>query len=232
MAETSLAQIPLVLALIAPSISPSLTPLRISPDTIGVGSNSTLDLTITNISPDTAAQGLAFTDDLPAGVVIATPANVTSDCDIENDGRTEPQLTVDDVTDSISLTNGVLGAGSSCTISVDVTSSTPGIHTNLTGTLTSNLGSGGTATDDLTVTTDRPGFSKSFSPSTVPLGGRSTLTFTIDNSANLSKVTFLGFTDNLPTGLEVAGPSNAATTCGSANTTRDLIGVRDLWPGF
>jgi acyl dehydratase len=47
----------------------------------------------------------------------------------------------------------------------------------------------------------------------VPLGGRSTLTFTIDNTANASDATSLIFSDTLPTGMAVASPSNATMTC-------------------
>ena len=58
---------------------------------------------------------------------------------------------------------------------------------NVSGDLTSSAGSSGTASADLTVATNRPGFSKSFSPATVPIGSRSRLTFTIDNTANGSQ---------------------------------------------
>ena len=78
-----------------------------------------------------------------------------------------------------------------------------------------------TASADLIVVIDRPGFSKSFPPplpSTVPLGGRSILTFTIDNSLNPDFALALTFADNLPTGLEIASPANASSTCTFAST--------------
>ncbi|MCH7665702.1 MAG: hypothetical protein IH936_07225, partial [Acidobacteria bacterium] len=74
-------------------------------------------------------------------------------------------------------------------------------------------GSSGTAEDILTVDPGLPGFSKSFAPSTVEIGGRSTLTFTIDNSANGAFATFVTFTDTLPVGMVVADPANASTGC-------------------
>ena len=101
---------------------------------------------------------------------------------------------------------GELGA-ESCTISVNVIGeSIDGVgvvHSNVAGPLTSDAGESGTATAELTVDLSLPGFSKSFSPSSVPLGGRSTLTFKIDNSANDSVVTFLDFTDILPEGMVI-----------------------------
>lgn len=98
-------------------------------------------------------------------------------------------------------------------MTVNVTSATAGTHTNTTGNLTSDAGNSGTANADLTVVTTRPGFTKSFSPSTVSQGGRSTLTFTIDNSANAARVATLQLTDNLPTGMVIADPANASTDC-------------------
>lgn len=180
-----------------------------SPDTIGPGSTTTLTFTIDNTGNGLHGEDmLAFSDTLPAGVTIADPANAVSNC-----GGT---LTAPDGGGTITFSDGQVGLAESCTISVDVTSSTAGTHRNVSGDLTSSAGNSGTATDDLTVDTTLPGFTKSFSPSTVPLGGRSTLTFTIDNTTNASNVLNLDFTDNLPTGIVIANPSNASTTCGTA----------------
>ena len=191
--------------IVKPLAQPTFSKL-FSPDNMGPGSVSTLTFTIMN-GAAAGVTDLAFTDTLPAGVTIATPANPSSSC-----GDTAT-LTAPDGGSTITFSNGQIGASSSCTITVDVTSSTPGTHMNVTGDLTSSAGNGGTASDDLTVATDRPGFSKSFAPSAVQLGSRSTLTFTIDNSANASAATMLDFTDNLPAGLVVAGPANATTDC-------------------
>jgi hypothetical protein len=174
------------------------------PGTIGPGSVATLQFDITN--PDAQpVTDLAFTDVLPAGVVISSVPNALSQC--------SGILSAPAGGTTISLSGGLLGASSACSVFVDVTSSTVGTHMNVSGDLTSSAGNSGTATADLTVATDRPGFAKSFSPSSVPLGGRSTLTFTIDNTANASVATNLAFSDNLPTGMVVAGPANEATTC-------------------
>ena len=164
-----------------------------------------------------AVGNLAFTDALPAGVSIATPANTTSTC-----GGT---LSAPNGGPAISLSGGGVAAAGSCTITVDVTGGTVGVHTNLTGDLTSDAGNSGTATDDLTVDAGLPGFTKSFAPSTVPFGGRSTLTFTIDNSANGSDLGTLQFTDALPPGMVVAAPSNAVTDCENPTLGSTLTAV-------
>jgi hypothetical protein len=198
----------LILILASAISSHAQIPLSFSksfnPTTIGPGSSSTLQFDITN-SDTLPISNLAFTDNLPAGVTIASPSNAASTC-----GGTLSAL---DGGGTISLSGGQVGASSTCNIVVDVTSSTLGIAMNVSGDLTSDAGNSGPATADLTVATDRPGFSKSFSPSSVPLGGRSTLTFTIDNSANASTASFLTFADTFPVGMVVAGPANESTTC-------------------
>lgn len=182
-----------------------------TPNTIGPGSVSTITFTITNGSP-TPVTGLSFTDMLPAvpgSLLIADPANASTDCDLGVSGS----FSAPDGDSTIALMDAQLAGFQSCTVSVDVTASTPGTYTNPAVTLDSNAGSSMSLAVDLTVNTNRPGFSKSFSPSTVPRGNRSTLTFTIDNSANASAVGAIAFSDVLPAGLEIAGPANASTTC-------------------
>ncbi len=179
------------------------------PDTIGPGSTTTLTFTIDNGGNPTVVSNLAFTDNLPAGVTIADPANAQTDC-------TDAILDAPGGGSTIDFSEGKIGADAVCSASVNVTSSVVGTHTNLSGDLTSDAGNHGTATDDLDVVTNLPGFSKSFAPSSVPLGDRSTLTFTIDNTANATVIPNLDFTDNLPAGMEIADPANASTTCGTS----------------
>lgn len=174
-----------------------------NPATIGPGSVTTLRFDIAN--PATSpALNLAFSDTMPSGVVVAAAPNIVSTCGA---------VTAAAGGSTISLGGGNVGGQSACTVAVDVTSSTPGAHTNTSGDLTSSAGNSGGASADLVVDLNRPGFSKSFSPAAVVFGGRSTLTFTIDNSANASQAFQLVFTDTLPTGMTVASPANASTTC-------------------
>ncbi len=175
------------------------------PDTIAVGSVSTLQFTIGNTA-SVGVMNLVFSDTLPAGVVIATPANATTNCP-------DASVSAPDGGTTISFSGEFLGAGKTCTITVQVIGTTAGTHTNTSGDLTSSAGNSGPATDDLMVETDRPTFSKSFSPGTVGFGGRSRLTFTIDNSANSGGAFSVQFVDNLPSGMTVAAPANRSTDC-------------------
>jgi len=195
-----------------------------TPDTIGPGSISTLRFDVTS-SGSVGARDLAFSDTLPSGVTVASPGQILSTCG--------GSVTAVSGTGTIGFSGGSVRSLSTCSISVDVTASTPGTSTNVSGDLTSDAGNSGSATADLTVATNRPGFTKSFSPGTVSLGGRSTLTFTIDNTANASQVFNLSFTDSLPSGMVVASPANASTDCPSSTFTATVgSGTVSLTPSF
>ena len=188
-----------------------------SPATIGPGSISTITFTINNSAEAAGVTDLAFTDTLPANVTIATPAQLTSDCGT-------PTLTGAEGGGTISMSGGTVGAFGACTLTVNVTSATAGTHTNPIVTLTSSTGTSDSVAVGLTVDTALPGFSKSFSPASVNLGQRSTLTFTIDNTLNAAVIGTLDFTDNLPSGMLVADPANASTDCeGTQGTTLTAV---------
>ncbi len=204
----------------AEGLQPTLTKLFV-PNEIGPGSASTLQFRIDNPDSVPVAE-VAFTDTLPtspASMLVAAVPAVSSDC-----GGT---VTATPGSGSISLVDGMVGAFSDCTITVDVTAPTTGVYMNTTSDLTwEDGGISSPATDDLTVATNRPGFSKSFAPAAIPLGGRSTLTFLVDNSMNASLMRNLTFTDNLPAGLVVASPANTFNDCASGFfTTGNLVAV-------
>ncbi len=177
-----------------------------APDAIAVGGASTLTFAVDNSASTLPAGSLGFTDALPAGVHVATPANASTTC-------TGGTLTAASGAGAIGYSGGSVAAGANCTIQADVTSDTPGAYVNTTGDLTSSLGNSGTATDTLTVTATPPTFAKAFATSPVGVGTPSTLTFTIDNSVNAAPAGNLDFTDVFPAGLVVATPANASTTC-------------------
>ena len=179
-----------------------------SPDAIGPGSTTTLVYTIDNAGGGTATD-LAFSNALPAGVTVATPAALRTSCG--NPG--EVAVVAPEGGSTVSLSSGEVVAGVTCTVRVNVTSTTPGTVTNTTGDLTSSAGNSGSASDDLTVSTARPGFSKSFAPSMVSFQGRSRLTFVVDNTLNGTDLTAVNFSDTFPAGMRIADPANVTATC-------------------
>ena len=90
------------------------------------------------------ANSLGFTDDLPTNVTIASSPNAADTC-----GGT---LVAPATGTTITYTGGAVGADSTCTVSVDVTSSTLGSHVNNSSNLTSSQGVTELASDTLIVT--------------------------------------------------------------------------------
>jgi len=111
---------------------------------VTLGSGTALSFTIDNSSALVEATSLDFTDTLPAGMVVASPANASTTCSLGT-------LTATAGTGTISYTGGSIAASSSCSISVDVITSASGALVNTSGDLTSSLGNSGTATDTLNV---------------------------------------------------------------------------------
>ena len=184
------------------SVSMSFVPAMIDP-----GGVSRLTYRLENGS-EVAATSVDLSDTLPDGVVLADPPNERQICA----GGT---LTAAAGDGGVSYSGGGIVGRVSCTIAVDVTSAAAGIYLNGTESVTSSLGTSTPAEAILTVgAAAAPVFSKAFSPDTVDPGGVSRLTFTIDNSENAIAVGSLAFTDDLPEGVEVAGPPNAANSCG------------------
>ncbi|MFC3193255.1 hypothetical protein ACFODZ_03260 [Marinicella sediminis] len=103
------------------------------PDDITNVTESTLTFTIDNSVNAVDATGLTFTDNMPAGMTVNTPANAINTC-------TGGTLTANPGDGVISYSGGTVGAGSVCTISVDITVSGVGNYDNDAGVLGSSLG--------------------------------------------------------------------------------------------
>ena len=198
-----------------PGASATLTvneaPLSVSmsfrPSEIDQGDVSTLTYGLGN-GAAVGASEVALSDTLPAEIVVASIPNAQTTCTGGTVGATAGGNT-------ITYTGGTVGAGGACTITVDVTSAIPGSYLNDMVGVTSSLGASDAAEATLIVNpADAPVFTKAFSPATVDPGGVSTLTFTIDNTANRIAVGTLSFVDDFPEGLVVAAQPNVSTTCG------------------
>ena len=196
-----------------------------SPATISAGGTSALALTISNPAGNTVSlAGLALVDPFPAGMVVATTPALTNTC-----GGT--LLVGSAQGDSlISLTGGATGgAGTSCSITVNVTSTMIGANVNTTGAVTStNSGTGNTATATLTVNAPAaPTLTMVSSPDPVGVNMPVTLTYTINNSN--AAITNLGFTHNFPivNGAQMVWRSTVSNTCttGGASITNPAGGA-------
>ncbi|HWG50105.1 MAG TPA: hypothetical protein VN669_10450 [Candidatus Acidoferrales bacterium] len=198
-------------------VSPPALAKTFGAASIPLNGSTSLSFTISNPNLTAALSGVAFSDTLPAGLVISTPNGLTGSCGTGT-------ITATQGTNVISLSGGTLAANASCTFSVNVTGITAGTQNNTTGNVTSVEGStGGTASASVNVVAP-PSVAKVFNPSTINVNATTSLTFTITNpTANTAALTGVAFTDTLPTGLTVA--SGTATVCGETLTTTAPTGI-------
>jgi len=182
---------------------------------ISLNGTTSLTFTLTNPAANTAAQaGVAFTDSLPVGLVVATPNGLTNTC-----GGTATALAG---SGSVSLIGGAIPINANCALTVNIIGTAGGSYTNTTGAVSStNGGTGLTASATLTVAAP-PNIVKSFNPTSIPVNSSSTLTFLITNPNSSIPLTGIGFTDTLPAGVLV----NAAPvgTCGTGTVTAPIEG--------
>jgi hypothetical protein len=112
---------------------------------IPLGGSTSLTFTVTNPNAGAALTGVALSDTLPAGLVVATPNGLSGSCGAGTITATAAGTVVD-------LAGGTLAGGALCTFSVNVTGTTIGTKVNTTGNVTSTeSGAGGTATASLDV---------------------------------------------------------------------------------
>ncbi len=203
---TAPASAPLTVANLSIGIVKGFEPL-----TVFGGSASTMSVQLTNPNNVTLT-GIAFTDGMPAGMIIASPANLSV-------GTCGGTLTGAPGAGSFSFSGGSLPATRTCTLTMSVTMTVNGNLTNSIAAGAVHTASGATNPDPADASlTNLPGasVSKFFSPNTIVAGGVSTLTITIQNTSAIP-LDGMGLADilpgTLPAGLEIANPTNAATTC-------------------
>ena len=194
------------LTVIPATPSAPLVSKTFSPVTIPSGGTSTLTITLINPNNSIATLTAPLTDTLPSGLF--TSGGSSNTCG--------GSVTVD--VSSVTLIGGSIPANGSCTVTVNVTGAIGGnfINTLPAGALqTSNGNSTTPAISTLIVVPPaNTGITvgKSFSPSTISVGGTSTLTITLRNANNSVAQVIGSFTDYLPSG--VVTTATFGNTCG------------------
>ncbi|MBI5885198.1 MAG: DUF11 domain-containing protein [Deltaproteobacteria bacterium] len=108
------------------------------PFSILAGAASVMSITLDNTNL-VATAGTAFFDTYPAGLVNAAAPGLTNTCG--------GVVTAAAGGNSLSLSNGVIPAGGSCVITVNVTSAVENFYTNSTGNITTTNGYSGNSVD-------------------------------------------------------------------------------------
>ncbi len=199
------------------TVAPPVTIAKaFAPSSITAGGTSTLTVTLANTASGAIPlSGMALTDTLPSGVTVASTPGAATTC-----GGTASATAGGS---TLALAGGSLGAGATCTMSVTVTATVPNLYTNTIPVdalaTTQGISNAAPASANLTVTSAPPVVvTKSFSPATIPVGGTSTLTIGIANSAvGAVALTSVALTDALPAGVTIASTPAASTTCPSGS---------------
>jgi uncharacterized repeat protein (TIGR01451 family) len=183
--------------------------------------DGTTKMTLTITNPATVEQtGVGVLDVLPSSLAFADPLNLSRTCTGDVSLVTEAPF-------SVELNDGTIAASSSCTVSVDLNATANGLITNTTGKVSSTEGGeGNTATASITVF-ERPAGSVQFGALTIPLGGSTSLQFSVSNfnPLPLTGVAF-GSDSNLPNGLVIANPNSLTNRCsGTVTATPGSRGV-------
>jgi uncharacterized repeat protein (TIGR01451 family) len=202
-----------VLSVGKPSISKSF-----APNPILAGATSRLTLTVNNILAS-ALSGVAFTDTYPAGLVNAAVPNVATTC-----GGTVLATAGANV---INLSAGSVAATSTCTVSVDVTSSTAGVYANTSdGVSTTQTGTAGNSSNTASLTViGAPQATMTFSPPSTRINLDTQLTITISNPNTMTALTGVSFTDTYPALLLNTANPNTTLNCTSGSTATRTGGV-------
>ncbi len=204
---------------------------------VAVGQISLVTITIQNIAT-LDYTGVDLNDVLPAGLeYVSTPVATTC----SSPSVSVAVTTTTNSNDTLSLTDGTIPAGTSCTITANaraLMSTAAGTYTNTIPAGAMSTTQGATNHDPASASLDVVSLSiaKSFSPSTFAAGGNTVLTITISNPSP-NAFTGTSVSDSLPTspnsnlsftGIPVTtcttvGPPTESVTIGTTNYTNDTV---------
>jgi uncharacterized repeat protein (TIGR01451 family) len=180
-----------------------------SPAVVEVGQSSTLTFTITNTSDLAAKNGWSFTDNLPAGLVVANPSGASTTCS----GTT---VTAAAGGGSVAATGNLNQGQASCTVSVSVTSPRVGTYTNGAANVTP-VGLDPPGSSSVTFQDADVSIVKTVSDKTPALGDTITYTLAVHNAgpADARNVTV---SDTAAAGVSLLSATPSQGSCGSAGS--------------
>src|SRR5712671_2883040 len=178
--------------------------------TIPLNGVTSLTFTINSSNATLTLNGIAFADNLPAGLVVALSSNLSTTC-----GGTGTAV---GGSGSVSLTSVSLAPNTSCTLSLDITGTTAGVKNNSVQVTSTNGGTGNTSNASITVIA-APVIINAFGAASIPLNGSTSLSFTVQNNNTTQSLSGVAFTDTLPAVLVVSTPNGLSGTCGCGTLT-------------
>lgn len=193
-------------SVIADLVQPTITK-AFGAATIPFNGSTSLTFTITNPNPTDALSGVAFTDNLPAGLVVASVPNVANTC-----GGT---VTATGGSGLVSLAGATLAANGNCTISLSVTGTTPGVKNNTTLPISASETGPGKASNTATLTVNTAAdiaLQKTVDNRKPNVNDNVTFTLTVTNNGPIS-ATNVVVNDVLPASLLYV--SNTAPSAGT-----------------
>jgi uncharacterized repeat protein (TIGR01451 family) len=200
-------------------IAPTVTK-AFAPTFVPAGGTATMTITVSNPAANPGnLTGVAISDAYPAGLTNAAAGSVACTA-----GGSATLTGGANGGTSVGFNAGVIPAGGSCTITQSV--STLATVNNTTSTATSNQAPAGAAASASLAVAGSPTIAKAFAPASIPLGGTSTVTFTITNS-NAIALTSGAFTDTLA-GMSIDATGVAGGSCAGAAGNNFVVGQTAL----
>jgi uncharacterized repeat protein (TIGR01451 family) len=208
-------------------LSPPTVLKAFSPSAVSIGSTSQLKITISNPNASTALAGVAFSDTYPAGLVNTATASAA----ISGAGCSGT-VAATNGGNSLALSAGVVPAGGSCDITVNVSSASAATYNNNSGAVTTtNAGSGAASIGTLSVVSGPAPLtiSKVFTPASIGTNDTSVMKITLLNP-NAVAVTGAAFSDSYPFSLfNTSTPASAISgSVGCAGTVTATAGGASL----
>jgi len=187
--------------------APSIAKTFGAPSILPNGTTS-LNFSVSNPSSTATLSSVGFTDAFPAGLSVASPSGLASTC-----GGTAGAAG-----GTVSLSGVTLASSASCTLSVNVTATTPAVLSNSVTVTSANNVTGNTSTASLAVAA-APTITNAFGAPTIAVSGSTTLTYQINNPNTTLTATGITFTDVLPAGIAVSTPNGLTGGCGGGTIT-------------
>jgi uncharacterized repeat protein (TIGR01451 family) len=214
-------------ALLTVTTKPTLSK-SFAPATIASGTNTTLTLVLSNTTA-TALSNVAFTDNFPTGLTVASTPALSNSCGGTLTNNTGGVLAAGAT--SISLASASLAANGSCTLTVAVTASSASAssYTNTSaGVSSAETGSAGPASNSAILSVlSAPSMTKTFAPAVSAINTPVGLTFSISNP-NAVAINGVAFSDALPGAMVVASTPGAVTSGCGAPTFAPQAGAATL----